>query len=790
MSFDFYCTNCGLRLSQNPPQGNAGGDNTRPVLFDMSRLFAEERTLKPLQFRIKGDKLDEWLNGEKDATGYTKVTLTFRDVLDILSSEDNLDNATPEQRAAIQKITKEEFAADAKNLEGVSPNTTTASLSMNDSSQNAFSGELDTENTSYGVDHMRDTISENTSDQVNDGKKREIDTTEGTNELLDLIKANQDENTIKKELSSAYNLILEHFRDHRKDEELKNEFSFRLKGKPIDSQCRETITAGYVFLGADSKYHDVSNARVCPDCGMRIIPYAGSCRHARITFIGNQGSGKTSTILALTSMMIKNQHSLNLTLEHLPQSVEHQDRIGKDLENYERGFAPDKTEKEKEEDAYSVSFYITVNSNKKDDNKREMLLSLMDIPGEPFGKGNSDDFNPDSFLNIYKKALRCDGYVVCFDTQEPNPLKLIQNVRKSIKGIQELSLSLDGVHNYKPTIFIFTKYSGIESNEGHLEDPRGTPIDLLYMLIKGKEFISNQKEPVNNTTDKTLNDLCDIFFAGDLFNKTYYAYLCSSPYGYRAPKTYFEPDTSTELIPKDKKDGNSEDEKDGNSEKWKLKLVFPIPHLRGEIRSYGENHISISTDTEGIQLYRKITPKQMIIIQEDGHNSYPYQVEDNIQEEKDVTTNQNNDTQKRKHEKTDQQDDGIKREDSHKDHLTITIETDDPSNKHQIITCNKKVPDPKNIELLMNWILSLTGCLPLNKEYKNADKSNPMSLQDYYIDRAQLRNDDPLDAKEAMARCILFCNPSDVDKESVRYNGTGSAFFKILIRKLKDWVKE
>ena len=87
-------------------------------------------------------------------------------------------------------------------------------------------------------------------------------------------------------------------------------------------------------------------------------------------------------------------------------------------------------------------------------------------------------------------------------------------------------------------------------------------------------------------------------------------------------------------------------------------------------------------------------------------------------------------------------------------------------------------PTPRNIDRLMRWVLSVSGCIPTEASYALNPAAVPFKLHDFCISRPQLRNQNPGcdndkrygnidDIQESMARCALFENPGRYDKEMV-----------------------
>lgn len=82
-------------------------------------------------------------------------------------------------------------------------------------------------------------------------------------------------------------------------------------------------------------------------------------------------------------------------------------------------------------------------------------------------------------------------------------------------------------------------------------------------------------------------------------------------------------------------------------------------------------------------------------------------------------------------------------------------------------------PTPKNIDVLMNWLLSVVGCIPTEASYAISPADVPYRLDKFCISRPQLRSQNPGngkeigDVEESMARCALFENPGHFDESFV-----------------------
>ena len=96
-----------------------------------------------------------------------------------------------------------------------------------------------------------------------------------------------------------------------------------------------------------------------------------------------------------------------------------------------------------------------------------------------------------------------------------------------------------------------------------------------------------------------------------------------------------------------------------------------------------------------------------------------------------------------------------------------------------------EAPKPKNIDLLMQWILSVSGCITTKGIYDPEDGvSERFELKNFYIHRKQCRSDNPEDDKEALARCALFVNRGYRDKTMVETYPKGY-WAERLINKIK-----
>lgn len=99
----------------------------------------------------------------------------------------------------------------------------------------------------------------------------------------------------------------------------------------------------------------------------------------------------------------------------------------------------------------------------------------------------------------------------------------------------------------------------------------------------------------------------------------------------------------------------------------------------------------------------------------------------------------------------------------------------------------RKAPMPKQVDLLMRWILELSGCIPTEASYRvtlqteqRVRPDNNFITRVQYIDQNPgARGNDEQKFREALARCYLFENPGYFDDAYVRCYGR-----KVMTKKL------
>lgn len=350
-----------------------------------------------------------------------------------------------------------------------------------------------------------------------------------------------------------------------------------------DPDNKEVITGFHLHdaMGEDLIRGSVRmclNPRVCPDktCSAPLFERAGAARQIKVGFIGQQGAGKTSAILAVADALLHSGANQNtqdfqdlarcMAMNHLhPVDLSNDEIVRNELYKYSQGQAPTKTAVKKRmrsdgqsaelSDAYSITLQL----------HKDLLLTLTDIPGEVF--------DPESghiranYLNFFESVLRVDAFVFCYDAsriaeniemvQPPTNLYLLPDeIKQEVRAIVEL-LNSEAVKQKKnardPHIVACTWLREIQENRAkmnHLEDQH-VPVLILYMKdpsVEREKNIARAKEGRRNLNyDGIFRDERIILDTEELkqryasfrelhqrnaADKYYYTELRCSPYGF------------------------------------------------------------------------------------------------------------------------------------------------------------------------------------------------------------------------------------------------------------------
>lgn len=311
----------------------------------------------------------------------------------------------------------------------------------------------------------------------------------------------------------------------------------------------DDILIGYYARRGDKQI--VVDARICCYCGTPVFKHAGAAEHRAVAFIGEQKSGKTSTILALTHYAERAARTINPgdliwgSSASIP-GIEIMEVVGKDavlaedLGLYDIGVAPKKTKDQQREDAYSSTLWITNSRGQK------FILTLIDLPGELCQDDGT--IKRDRILNEFPVAMASDVFIMCFDTTRSKGAdanRTIRNTCSWASQFQELrqdykqasvirqpgdttpELTPDCV---APMMVVFTKCEELEGDtveqqaeKTHFSAKR---VDEVYSLKVEREFIDR------NPTYKEVGDRIQIY---ENLKHAYLARLRTSPYGFPAP---------------------------------------------------------------------------------------------------------------------------------------------------------------------------------------------------------------------------------------------------------------
>lgn len=171
------------------------------------------------------------------------------------------------------------------------------------------------------------------------------------------------------------------------------------------------------------------NPRICPehDCNARLFERAGAARQIQIGFIGRQGAGKTSAILAVANALRKGASTWNsedfqalaecMSMNDIhPENLSGDEMVRIELNKYSRGEAPMKTsvKRRKRGDGQSAdiseAYAITLQL------REDLLLTLTDIPGEVFDPKTG--YLSKDHLAFFESVLRVDAFVFCYDASQ------------------------------------------------------------------------------------------------------------------------------------------------------------------------------------------------------------------------------------------------------------------------------------------------------------------------------------------------------------------------------------
>lgn len=514
MGYDFYCLHCGRKLNQDSPEKG------KQVLFDMWHLFTDGSASggsQILKLRLSSQDFSQLFTGEKDDDDYYLCTLTFSQIAQYMSNDDNLND--PE----IASLTMEEVRAYCNHVTfGGQSQVSSVNISASQISSFSLDDDLEEDEEPKKEDTIPETpVAEYVKPAAILALEKKV--TAIKNDLFTTA-------SLGNELSFFVNIMPEGE-------------TFKFWIKKIIKKCVDgsSIVTGYIFRrfqGASMENAIVVNdARVCAKCGAGVFDEAGTAEHRAITFIGQPSSGKTSTILAATSYVKSRSKEIspwnvcmkqngeedrlldqisNLTMTIVSPST----RLIEDLNDYSEAVAPEKTAVEERTKAYSAVFKVQYGD-------RVQFLTLTDLPGELCLDGGNIDL--EKIVNEFQVAVNCDAYVVCFDTRACD--SATTDVCSWAERFQE-QRAKTGKY-YVPMMLLFTKCEEIEeeypnAQQGAFgrEKKIRTPEERTYLLDDERLAVSVDKYSSILSTFSNYANL----------KRAYNAILRCSPFGFSAVK--------------------------------------------------------------------------------------------------------------------------------------------------------------------------------------------------------------------------------------------------------------
>lgn len=307
----------------------------------------------------------------------------------------------------------------------------------------------------------------------------------------------------------------------------------------------------------------VKEARRCCHCGTLVFKHAGAAVHRAVAFIGEQKSGKTSTILALSHYAERAARtvqpddpiwkgSTSIPGIRYMELVGVNDDLKNDLGLYDIGVAPKKNDARERTDAYSSTLWIT---NTRGEYGEKFILTLTDLPGELCNDDGT--IQRDKILNEFPVAMSSDVFIMCFDTN-PDPDRKVdantsirrtctwasefQSLRQEYKkhtviresGVTSPELTEECV---APMMVVFTKCEELEEGTDKKPDKKEyhnpKRAAEVYSLKVEREYIDQ------NPVYKSVGEMVQVY---ENLKNAYVARLRTSPYGFKAPDkpTYLE----------------------------------------------------------------------------------------------------------------------------------------------------------------------------------------------------------------------------------------------------------
>lgn len=689
MAYRYYCTHCGKLLDQGT------------VLFDMAPLLTfgtQSDALNILKLHLTKAELEALVqNAEHLNDGYHRFQLTLGEMMRIIANSNNLNDPAI-AGLSVQDILSFDTAAaiDLKNTAAPTVKTDLDVLfEMNDDEPD----QPEPETVQQAAAPNR-SLQRQFSEAVVALRRKDTKTDNEVNTEQQLA---PDMEKLKRLFVSG---------SGETATEKAAVFEIQLQSEQADD--RTGVLCGF-RLRRNNSFKDVANARICPVCERKLFEHAGIAKHRLITFIGEPGSGKTCTILALAHYAesalkceafsenpiwggIETRSAGNQPIESVGHivPVSADANLVKELnECYEKGIAGEKTKDDSRERAYSATFLL-----KNKQSEGTYLITLIDLPGDLCIQNGVDDgkLKKEQILSMYPVALACDAFVLCFDTE-----KVSQSRGRDITKGNE-STEAQPAEVFRGTV--------------------GAEKSVFRVCSWGNEFqqlrtqYKIQVEHENVPGLSKQNDRLD----------------CVAPFMVLFTKC------------KELENGTPEQQRQNAQTPLNPNRIFDTYLFREERKKISENEIYRRVGEE--MKYHPFLIKGYV----SQIRCSPYGF--NAPKQKDISEGS----------KSNQDKDG-----------------------------NIIYPRPKNIGLLMRWILSVSGCIPTDAFYV-PDPSNISTVyhpSENYLTRPQYRKLIPYgdekdgDLREALARCFLFENPGKYDRDFlVNYDRKGVLLVLRLTAKL------
>lgn len=505
MAYNYYCTHCGRELQQET------------VLFNMEPLLVgsveKKDAFRQIQFRLTLSELQGLVMSGKPADmGYRRCAITLPVLMKCISNPHNMNDP------AIAGLTLEDIEEYTKIDIQVAEETS-------DSGSDSFG--LD--GLAFGL--IDDDVPEKKEEPAPETEIQEKKLSAAILALESKNIKNADRAFLKDNLAQDLNILKNLFANNQP-------FVFDIQLKTEKDNEGQPLVVGYrVQRDWPRRTTDV-DARVCLYCASPVFKHAGTAQHQAIAFIGGQKTGKTCTMLALAhymeNAMVGNLGNTIWAASTPINSVATRDPLSNaeqleiDLANYAQGIPPAKTDANKREDAYSVTFRVR---NKFED--KYYILTLTDVPGELCRSDGTIDTT--KVLDEFPVALCCHAYILCFDSKQATgdeAVRMISNVCSWADEFQKLryqrETTLGHTPGYAPIMVLYTKCTELEN------PPEEAPIHSLgFDLVKQSymfhyEGLCIDDNPIYAFVGKQLKQY-------DSLKESYQARLRVSPFGFYAP---------------------------------------------------------------------------------------------------------------------------------------------------------------------------------------------------------------------------------------------------------------